>query len=66
MDNVLCSEWIKRMKDAGFSGKFRAVDITGKIVVNGEIKKDSTIETVKVATSQESRRKIKDLFKDGS
>jgi len=53
------------MKDAGFSGKFRAVDITGKIIVNGEIKQGK-IETVKVATSEESRRKIKDMFKNGS
>lgn len=64
MDNVLCGEWIKRMKDAGFTGKFRAVDITGKIVVNGEIKQDK-IETVKVTTSDESRQKIKDMFKNG-
>ncbi len=65
MTEISCNEWIKRMKDAGFSGKFRAVDITGKIIVNGEIKQGK-IETVKVATSQESRRKIKDMFKDGS
>jgi hypothetical protein len=48
------------MKAAGFTGKFRATD--GTRVITGEIKKDSTIETVKVATSQESRRKIKDMF----
>jgi hypothetical protein len=65
MDNVLCGEWIKRMKAAGFSGTFRAVDITGKIVVNGVITKDK-IETVKVKTSEESRQKIKDMFKNGS
>jgi hypothetical protein len=51
------------MKAAGFTGKFRATD--GTRVITGEIKKDK-IDTVVVATSQESRRKIKDMFKDGS
>jgi hypothetical protein len=60
---ISCNEWIKRMKAAGFTGKFRATD--GTRVITGEIKKGE-IETVKVATSQESRRKIKDLFKDGN
>jgi len=63
LDNVTCNEWIKRMKAAGFTGKFRATD--GTRVITGEIKQDK-IDTVKVATSQESRRKIKDLFKDGN
>ena len=63
MTMISCNEWIKRMKAAGFTGKFRATD--GTRVITGEIKKDE-IETVKVATSQESRRKIKDMFKDGS
>jgi hypothetical protein len=60
---ISCNEWIKRMKAAGFTGKFRATD--GTRVITGEIKKGE-IETVKVATSEESRRKIKDLFKDGN
>jgi hypothetical protein len=60
---ISCNEWIKRMKAAGFTGKFRATD--GTRVITGEIKKDK-IDTVVVATSQESRRKIKDMFKDGS
>ena len=63
MTMISCNEWIKRMKAAGFTGKFRATD--GTRVITGEIKKDK-IDTVKVATSQESRRKIKDLFKDGN
>lgn len=65
MDEVSCNEWIKRCKKAGLTGTFRAVDITGKIVVNGEITQDK-IETVKVTTSDESRQKIKDMFKNGS
>jgi hypothetical protein len=63
MTEITCNEFIKRMKAAGFTGKFRATD--GTRVFTGEIKQDK-IETVKVATSQESRRKIKDLFKDGN
>ena len=59
MTEVSCNEWIKRMKAAGFTGKFRATDETR--VFTGEIKQEK-IETVKVATSQESRRKIKDMF----
>lgn len=61
MTEISCNEFIKRMKAAGFTGKFRATD--GTRVFTGEIKADTTIETVKVATSQESRRKIKDMFK---
>jgi len=60
---ISCNEWIKRMKAAGFTGKFRATD--GTRVITGEIKQDK-IDTVVVATSQESRRKIKDMFKDGN
>lgn len=64
MDEVSCNEWIKRMKAAGFTGKFRATD--GVRVFTGEIKADTTIETVNVKTSTESRQKIKDLFKHGN
>lgn len=60
MTEMSCNEFIQKMKAAGFTGKFRATD--GVRVFTGEIKQDSTIETVKVATSQESRRKIKDMF----
>ncbi len=63
MTEVSCNEWIKRMKAAGFTGKFRATD--GTRVITGEIKQDK-IETVKVKTSTESRQKIKDLFKNGN
>ena len=62
MTEVSCNEWIKRMKAAGFTGKFRATD--GTRVITGEITQDK-IETVKVTTSDESRQKIKDMFKNG-
>jgi hypothetical protein len=64
MFEMSCNEFIQKMKDAGFTGKFRATD--GTRVITGEIKQDSTIETVKVKTSTESRQKIKDMFKNGS
>ncbi len=63
MTEISCNEFIKRMKAAGFTGKFRATD--GTRVITGEIKQDK-IETVKVTTSTESRQKIKDMFKNGS
>ncbi len=63
MTEISCNEFIKRMKAAGFTGKFRATD--GTRVITGEIKQDK-IETVKVKTSTESRQKIKDMFKNGS
>jgi hypothetical protein len=63
MTEVSCNEWIKRMKAAGFTGKFRATD--GVRVFTGEIKQEK-IESVKVKTSTESRQKIKDLFKHGN
>jgi hypothetical protein len=64
MLEMSCNEFIQKMKAAGFTGKFRATD--GTRVITGEIKQDSTIETVKVKTSTESRQKIKDMFKNGS
>jgi hypothetical protein len=51
------------MREAGFTGKFRATN--GTQVITGEIKQDK-IETVKVKTSTESRQKIKDMFKNGN
>jgi hypothetical protein len=59
MAELTCNEFIQKMKAAGFTGKFRATN--GTQVITGEIKKDE-IATVKVTTSQESRRKIKDMF----
>ena len=61
MTEVSCNEWIKRMKAAGFTGKFRATD--GVRVFTGEIKSEK-VTTTKIATSNESRQKIKDMFKN--
>ena len=49
------------MKAAGFTGKFRATD--GVRVFTGEIKQEK-VTTTKIATSNESRQKIKDMFKN--
>ncbi len=59
MTEITCNEFIQKMKAAGFTGKFRATD--GKQVITGEIKAEK-VDTVKVTTSDESRRKIKDMF----
>jgi len=60
---MTCNEFLKSMKDAGFTGKFRATN--GEQVFLGEITQYK-ITTVKVATSDESRQKIKGLFKSGN
>ena len=59
-----CNDFIKSMKDAGFSFRYRATN--GKQVFTGEIKQNGKMFTTKVATSDESRQKIKDLFKKGT
>ena len=51
MTEITCNEFIKRMREAGFTGKFRATN--GTQVITGEIKADTKIETVKVTTSDE-------------
>lgn len=60
MSEISCNEFIKRMREAGFTGKFRATN--GTQVITGEIKKEK-VETVKVTTSEESRQKIKAMFR---
>jgi len=64
MAKMTCNEFIKSMKDAGFSFRYRATN--GKQVFTGEVKQDGEMVTTKVATSDESRQKIKDLFKKGN
>lgn len=64
MTEKTCNQFIKEMKEAGFSFKYRATN--GKQVFTGEVKQDGEMVTTKVATSEESRQKIKDLFKKGN
>lgn len=61
MTEMSCNDWLKSMKAAGFTGKFRATN--GDQVIVGEIKESGEVETKKVATSAESRQAIKNLFK---
>lgn len=63
MKEMTCNEFIQSMKAAGFTGKFRATK--DNQTFTGEIKKE-VIETIKVTSSDESRQKIKDLFKNGN
>ena len=62
MSEMSCNEFIQSMKAAGFTGKFRATQ--GNQTFTGEIKKDLSIVVEKVTSSDESRQKIKDLFKN--
>lgn len=61
---MTCNEFISAMRDAGFSGTFRATK--GNQTFTGTINQNSTVSTIKVATTDESRQKIKDLFKSGN
>ena len=58
-----CNQFVKEMKEAGFDFTYRATD--GKRVVTGEVKKSGEVITATVPTVEESRQKIKDLFKKG-
>lgn len=61
MEEMSCNDWLKSMKAAGFTGKFRAT--SGDQVIVGEIKEGGEVETRKVATAAESRLALKNLFK---
>lgn len=63
MEEKTCNQWLQEMKAAGFYGTFRATN--GDQVITGEIKKSGEVETVKVKTAEQSRREIKEMFKNG-
>lgn len=64
MSEISCNDFIQSMKAAGFTGKFRATQ--GNQTFTGEIKKDLSIVVEKITSSDESRQKIKDMFKNGN
>ena len=61
---MTCNEFIKAMKDTGFSFKYRATN--GAIVINGEVKANGETTSIQHKTSDESRQAIKALFKKGN
>tara|TARA_R110000782_G_scaffold191919_1_gene281720 strand:- start:233 stop:424 length:192 start_codon:yes stop_codon:yes gene_type:complete len=63
MKEMTCNEFLKEMKAAGFTGTYRATN--GKQTFTGTITADGEINSTKVPSSDESRQKIKDLFKRG-
>lgn len=63
MNEISCNDFIQSMKAAGFTGKFRATQ--GNQTFTGEIKKDLSIVVEKITSSDDSRQKIKDMFKSG-
>ena len=54
------NEFINKMAAAGFTGTFRASN--GDMIIRGTISKDGEIKKYRVATSDESRAKIKEMM----
>jgi len=55
-----CSQFIKEMKAAGFEFTYRATN--GTQTFTGEVKQDNKTTVVKIASSDESRKKIKEMY----
>lgn len=55
-----CSQFIKEMKAAGFEFTYKATD--GVQTFTGEVKADGKTITVKITSSSESRKKIKEMY----
>ena len=64
MKEKTCNEFIQEMKAAGFEFTYRATN--GKQVFTGTVTQDKKAVIVKIPTSNESRQKIKELFKKGN
>jgi hypothetical protein len=58
-----CNQFIKEMRDAGFSFTYRATN--GTQTFTGEVKASGEIELKAVKTVAQSRAEIKQLFKQG-
>ena len=50
------------MAEAGFTGTFRASN--GEMTIRGTISENGEIKKYRVATAEESRAKIKEMFDD--
>jgi len=58
-----CNQFIKEMRDAGFSFTYRATN--GTQTFTGEVKASGESEVKAVKTAAQSRAEIKQLFKQG-
>lgn len=61
MTEKTCNQFIKEMRDAGFSFTYRAT--SGNQVFTGEVKASGETVTKQVKTSEQSRQEIKQMFK---
>ena len=56
------NEFITKMAEAGFTGTFRASN--GEMTIRGTISENGEIKKYRVATAEECRAKIKEMFDD--
>lgn len=63
MTEKTCNQFIKEMKEAGFSFTYRATN--GTQTFTGEVKASGETEVRAVKTVAQSRAEIKQLFKQG-
>jgi uncharacterized protein YegP (UPF0339 family) len=63
MSDMSINDFVKSMKDAGFTFKYRATN--GEMVINGEVKASGETVAKQSKTSAQSRQEIKNLFKQG-
>ena len=61
MSEKTCNQFIQEMKMAGFEFTYRATN--GNQVFTGTVTQDAQVKITKIATSHESRQRIKDMFK---
>lgn len=63
MADMTCNEFVKSMKDAGFD--FTYVATSGNMVIRGKVSQsgEHTKTMTQTPSSQESRQRIKDMFK---
>lgn len=63
MTEKTCNQFVKEMKEAGFSFTYRATN--GTQTFTGEVKASGETEVRAVKTVAQSRAEIKQLFKQG-
>ena len=63
MTEKSCNQFIKEMKEAGFSFTYRATN--GTQTFTGEVKANGESEVKQVKTVEQSRLEIKSMFKQG-
>lgn len=63
MTEKTCNQFVKEMKEAGFSFTYRATN--GEQTFVGEVKANGEAEVKAVKTVAQSRAEIKQLFKQG-